>query len=353
MLNVDNRIANINFKQNDMPKWAQNVSYSANQFLLDSRKLEEKRIQGNFFSKNLGSITGVYSGCGLILGGELVLLKILNKAKKEGLTPELRKALNKKIKIAIACLLAVGIGIMAVVQKWQNKLMKEKSPLPEKYLEEFGSDTSAKLSDTNFRSTNIAASYNQLNGVIEVNKNYLHDPIGKLFVKKYMKHELQHARQFEMIAASENGIEKLNYAIFKNTARAMKNNPLAFAQITSVIDDVRKDKTGRYDNVKISNGGAEINFKDYIIGIDILMNNEDARPEDLPMIVDAEHYKKAVEKRGPLSEDEKIKAEEYYQATLKYPTMAGINLINPFSGYRSNILEKEARKAQRSKTGRI
>ena len=66
-----------------------------------------------------------------------------------------------------------------------------------------------------------------------------------------------------------------------------------------------------------------------------------------------EHYKKAIEKRGPLSDEEKIKAEEYYQAVLKYPHMAGINLINPFSGYRSNILEKEARKASKSKTGRI
>ena len=50
---------------------------------------------------------------------------------------------------------------------------------------------------------------------------------------------------------------------------------------------------------------------------------------------------------------EKIKAEEYYQAALKYPVMAGMNLFNPFSGYWSNILEKEARKASKSKTGKI
>ena len=54
-----------------------------------------------------------------------------------------------------------------------------------------------------------------------------------------------------------------------------------------------------------------------------------------------------------MSEKEKIKAEEYYQAALKYPVMTGFNLINPFSGYRSNVLEKEARKASRSKTGKI
>lgn len=353
MLNVDKKIANINFKQNDKPKWAQNVSYSANQFLLDGRKLEERRVNGDFFSKNMGSITGTYGGCGLILGGELVLLNILKNANKKGMCPDLKQVLRKKILIALAGILAVGIGIMTIVQRWQNKLMKEDSPLPAQYLKEFGQDTSAKLSKNNFRSMSLAASYNQLNGVIEVNKNYLYDPVGKLFVKKYMKHELQHARQFEMIAASENGIEKLNYAIFKNTARAMKNNPLALAQIEDVIKDVNNDAIGKYDNIIFSNGGAEINFKDYIKGLDILLNNEDAKPEELPIIVDVDHYKKAIEKRGPLSDDEKIKAEEYYQAMLKYPVMAGINVINPFSGYRSNVLEKEARKSQRSKTGRI
>ena len=352
MLNINNNIGKINFKQQKTPKVLSNVSYSADQFLEDAGKIEEKRIQGNFFSKNLGSITGVYSGCGLMILGEGILLGILKNKKKKGLTPEMKLALNKQVRIALAGLIAVGTGIMFAVQKWQNKLMETKSPLPEKYLEEFGSDTSAKLSDANFRSMNIAASYNQINGVIEVNKNYLHDPIGKLFVKKYMKHELQHARQFEMIAASENGIEKLNYAVFKNTARAMKSNSFAYTQMLDIINDVNNDDTGKYD-VLFSNGGAVINFKDYVKGIDILLNNDEAKPEDLPMIIDVEHYKKAIEKRGPLSDEEKIKAEEYYQAILKYPTMAGINLINPFSGYRSNILEKEARKASRAKTGRI
>ena len=47
------------------------------------------------------------------------------------------------------------------------------------------------------------------------------------------------------------------------------------------------------------------------------------------------------------------KAEKYYHAMLKYPVLTGFNLINPFSGYRSNILEKEARQASKSKTGKI
>ena len=50
---------------------------------------------------------------------------------------------------------------------------------------------------------------------------------------------------------------------------------------------------------------------------------------------------------------EKIKAEKYYEAYLNYPPLTILNLFNPFSPYRTNILEKEARKAARSKTGRV
>ena len=353
MLNINNNIRKINFKQNDKPKLFQNNSYSATEFLSDSKQLEEKRINGDFFSKNMGSITATYGSVATMLIGELILLKYVKNNNKKNLTPELKQAFRKKSMIALAGILAVGIGIMASVQKWQNKLMKEKSPLPEKFLAEYGNDTSAKLSTTNFRSMSIAASYNQLNGTIEINNNFLHDPIGKLFIKKYIKHELQHARQAEMIAASDNGIKKLNYAVFKNTADALKNNSFAYAQITDVINDINDDSTGRFENINFVNAGMEINLKDYVKGIDILLNNENAKPEDLPMIVDVEHYKKAIEKRGPLSEEEKIKAEEYYQAMLTYPPMVGLNVINPFSGYRTNILEKEARKASRTDSGKI
>ena len=77
MLNINNNIGKINFKQNDKPKLFQNVSYSATEFLSDAKRLEDTRINGDIFSKNIGSITGIYGGCGLILGGELVLLKML------------------------------------------------------------------------------------------------------------------------------------------------------------------------------------------------------------------------------------------------------------------------------------
>ena len=123
------------FKKNDKPKWCQNVSYSAMEFLSDAKKLEEKRVNGDFFSKNMGSFTATYGGAGAIIAGELVLIGIV-KNKKKNLTPQLKQAFNKKIRLALAGILAVGVGIMAVIQKWQNKLMTKESDLAEKYLKE-------------------------------------------------------------------------------------------------------------------------------------------------------------------------------------------------------------------------
>ena len=117
-----------------------------------------------------------------------------------------------------------------------------------------------------------------------------------------------------------------------------------------------KTKEVRIEAGLVTENGKQIGkvvSEQYIKVIEIMITNPQAKPEDIPMLIDVEHYKKALAKRGPLSEKEKIKAEEYYQAVLKYPHMAGINLINPFSGYRTNILEKEARQASRAKTGRI
>ena len=50
---------------------------------------------------------------------------------------------------------------------------------------------------------------------------------------------------------------------------------------------------------------------------------------------------------------EKIKAEEYYNAQLEYKPLTFWNMFNPFSAYKNNLLEKEARKAARTKSGRL
>lgn len=354
-MNIDNSILNLNFKEKKQaPVKGSKRIYCADQFIVDLHRQEEKRIEGDFFAKKIGSPTAFYGGSAIFLSGELALLLMSKlRAKKGFATEELKKIYNKKIKLALMGLMAGTIAFMAIVQSWQNKMIDKKTPMTKKLLDEYGNDTSAKLADDNLRSILLGAQYSPINGSIEINKNYINDPIGKLMLKKYIKHELQHARQFEMIAGLENGIEKINYATFKMLADFMKKNPVALMQVQNVIEDVNNDKTGRYDNVKIPMSGAEVNFKDYVKTLEILVNNDDVKPEDLPILIDVDHYQKALEKRGPLSEEEKIKAEKYYKAMIDYPIMTGFNLMNPFSGYWKNLLEKEARKASRSKTGRI
>ncbi len=354
MLGLNNNIANPNFKQKSGGKLFNPPPYSANQFITDLNKEEEKRLNGGFLSKTIGSPTAYFGGLGIILLGELACFaKVLSKKKSDFPTPELKKAFKNKIFLALGAAIAGGFAFGIAVQNWQNKIINKKSTKPQEFLEKYGSDTSAKLSDNNLRSIVIAAQYNSLNGVIEINKNYLHDPIGKKLIEKYMKHELQHARQFEMIAGLDNGLEKLNYVSIYPVVQFVKKNPLALAQIKDIIKDINNDKQGVYDNIKIPISGVKVDLKKYIKVIEIMITNPQAKPEDIPMLIDVEHYKKALAKRGPLSEKEKIKAEEYYHAALKYPVMTGMNLLNPFSGYRSNILEEEARKASKSKTGKI
>ena len=79
-----------------------------------------------------------------------------------------------------------------------------------------------------------------------------------------MKHEIQHARQFEMIAGLENGLAKLNYASIYPTVQFTLKNPLALSQFKDIIKDLNNDKLGLYDNIKVPISGAEINLKKYI-----------------------------------------------------------------------------------------
>ena len=232
-------------------------------------------------------------------------------------------------------------------------MINKKSTKPQELLDKYGNDTSAKLAANNLRSTFVAAQYNSINGEIEINKNYLHDPIGKKLIEKYMKHELQHARQFEMIAGLDNGLEKLNFACIYPIAQFVKTNPEVLAFLKDIIKNMNNDISGKYKNIKIPLSGVYVDLQKYIKALEILINNPHAKPKDIPMLIDVEHYKKALAKRGPLSEKEKIKAQEYYQAAIKYPIMTHINLITFYTGYRNNILEIEARKASRSKTGKI
>lgn len=187
----------------------------------------------------------------------------------------------------------------------------------------------------------LYAKYNIINGEIELNKDFINDPIKRIYLDKIIKHELEHAKQFEMIASLDYGIEKLNYALMKNISSNIKDNVVAEG-IIAVNDILQKNTSKDFDNITITIQGAEVNMKKYFKGMATLLQNPNCTYKDIPMIIDKSHYLKAIEKRGPLTEEEKEKAEEYYKAYLKYNCTTS-DILNPFSQkYNKNILEKDA-----------
>lgn len=162
-------------------------------------------------------------------------------------------------------------------------------------------------------------------------------------VKKLIKHELVHAKQYETVARSENGIKKLNYAVVKSFANAIDNTH-GRNDIFEIYNDIANDKTGKYDNMKFSVIGADVNFKDYITALNTIYTKKDCTYDDIPMVIDSKHYEDVIAKKGKLTPAEETKANQYFEAQINYPQTSVWQMLYPFSAYYDNLLEKEAYK---------
>ena len=122
--------------------------------------------------------------------------------------------------------IAVGLGILgnwaatAIANKNYDKHFKK---LRDYF--ELINDTHANLSDTTFCSFNTGAQCD-VNGNIALNRFAVIDPWQRFKAKYFIKHELVHARQDEMIARSKDGIKKLNYVILRAYAKHYSKNEL-------------------------------------------------------------------------------------------------------------------------------
>ena len=302
-------------------------------------KLEEK---GDFFTRMMWAPTVTAPVITGILLYELKTVHSINKAKKTNnlaLLNQIRTGLGKKFLL----LGAFGVGIIALFQGIFSRNTSEKFENFKKEFNEINTSTDAKLSDRMIFSSVKGAYCNALNCEITINKIMLNDPIKRLKLKKIVKHELVHARQYETIARSKDGIKKLNYAVVKNTAKNM-NNPIARAELNQIYNELQQDKTGKYDNCQIEISGTKTNLKNFINGVYILLNDKNATKDDIPIIIDTKHYQDVINKKGKLTPEEEIMAEKYYQAQINYPKLTLWNMLNPFSAYYDNLLEKEAYK---------
>ena len=315
----------------------------ADKFLSELEKINKKEQNGSFFTKYFWSTTALSLSAIPVLGYELGAFFRIRKMKKDGLKIEV-DALKKSFKSKFKYVFFGGIALFAGLEALFNSFNEKNYKKLENNFKNINTLTNAQLSGA-FRSGYVGAYCTSSSGHIRVNRNIMNDPITNRSMTKLLKHELVHAHQFEMIARSKDGIKKLNYANIMNVINIAQKNPKTIEEFIQIHKDIQNDKTGKYDNKEITILGEKYNFKRYIEAINIILTNKNATYNDIPIIINENHYKKVIEEKGQLTPEEEKKANEYYDALVnyqlpKYP----LDAYNPFSKYRNNILEQEAYK---------
>lgn len=314
---------------------------AADEFISGINESSKKYKEGDFLSKYCWSNTAaLISGIPVVgyVFGNLFRLNHLKKKNNIAAKESLLKSFNKGIKFVIPAGIALFAGLQYLFKSQSDKNYKEIE-------KEFNSvnTTNAKLSGT-IVSSYIGAGYHVSNGNIFINRNIMNDPLTKNKIKKLIRHELVHAKQFEMIARSKDGIKKLNYGVLIPIIRSCENDKNTIKGFQEIYEAIQQDKSGKYNNLNIETNGSTFNFKNYIEAINILLTNKNATYNDIPIAIDENHYKEVIKEKGALSREEEIKAEEYFKALSEYKPVSFLKSINPFGSYYSNILEKEAYK---------
>lgn len=303
----------------------------------------KKLTKGTFLTRNFWSTTGNMAQL-VTLGGAIgwifkdgISKNIKNASKEVKHSFKLKafKTLGGAVLAAYALNFAIGKLFSNSLDKKQNKL---------KTFFDSENKTSAVLKDKPFFSSDLGAFYNMASGAISVSKDVVADPyVSKMKQKGMVKHELEHARQYELIARSENGIEKLNYACIKSNAKALDNKFLK-AYYQKMIEEISMGLSEEYLNKKINVDGFEMNLVDFVTSVWKVHSDKDCRPEDLPIIINKEHYENVRKKNTPLTPEEESQAQMYFDAASNYPAISFLTIFNPWSDYYQNPLEKEAYK---------
>jgi len=335
----NNKTSHLSFKGEEKP-FVPDLSMPADKFISDVNKVLENEKKGDPISRLLWAPTSYIPGMGGVLGYEFYTLRKLSKLEKAG-NAEALKALKASFKKKFPLVIAGAVGLIAGLQYLYNKNSDKNYENMKTVFNELNTSTNAYLADEPFRASVKGAFYSPISGRVSINRNLINDPYTRRKCKKLIKHELVHAKQYETIARSENGINKLNYAVMKSIAKSL-NTPKGKAEINAIYNNIISDKTGKYDNFVLPISGAEVDLKNYVTALHVLTHNKDAEIDDIPMVIDAKHYEKVRAEKGQLSKEDEAKANAYYQAQLDYPQLTAWQMLNPFSKYHDNLLEREA-----------
>ncbi|MBO6272416.1 hypothetical protein J6O48_06520 [bacterium] len=346
MVSVNSDVQNYNnlsnfsrtMRQNNTIPAVSNKVTLTDKFITGVKNQEEIDTKGNWALRNVGMFTAqipLYLG---YLYGLEQLIKACGAPKGQ-----VAKAFGKSFKnIGIAA--AISSCISFAISKYLNSKTEENNKKLAQTFNEINTDTNAKMADKMSYPKTAEAFYYPMSGKIQFNQNTINDPILSRNIDKKIKHELVHAKQYETVARSQDGIKKVNYVTLNQIKRNIEK-----ANAKESFDAIYKDiqnNGNKYDDtrIKLMGGAVEVNLKDYITALHTLLNNPDATYNDIPIVIDLKHYQEVIDKKGKLTPDEETKADEYYKAMLDYKSVNFFSALNPWSDYRQNILEKEAYK---------
>lgn len=284
----------------------------------------------------------------------LIKAHSLKKKIKKSLLPEeklneFKKASSKKL--LIFCASAVPVYFLT---KYINKKCEDKNfAKAQEQVEYFNSHNGTNIELIKIPSTKnnkrIAASFANISGKIKLLEHIPGDAIYANFSQKYIiNHELTHAKQYMLMARSENGINKLNYITVKNMAKELddEKKKLLYTGYKDIEDDGFKD-----GGTRVNIDGYKINYNDFVTAIYKFVYEKDTNPDNYPIIINKNFYEQAKAAKGPLTEAEEKKAQAYFEALEKYAHFERKNsaLSKENKDYRENLIEKEASDASYTK----
>jgi hypothetical protein len=182
-----------------------------------------------------------------------------------------------------------------------------------------------------------------VSGNILLNPTLVKDALfSKWRLDPVMNHELKHLEQYILMGISpNNGLQRLNFITVKKMVDNLKKDPEAIIQTREAHNEIMRGLTDEDKQKTISINGFKMPTTTFIEACYTLMYKQDAKPEDIPMVINQDFYQKAAKAHGKLSPAEIEKAEAYFQAWENYSEINNKSFL-PNSTYHNNLMEKEA-----------
>lgn len=279
------------------------------------------------------------------------------------------------ISLVTATIAAVLAQNLIINKKKLKPISKEEQIEKEKQIQKVVADL-AKQKDVklngvmfydfqkNGNDTITNAGFDQQTGYLILNSKFKDTNLEIKEVTPLIVHELTHAKQFENIAKTQDGLIRINKILLRSELKLKKQN-----EIDKILATDEKDLPALAKiNIHKTDGTYTLTNEELdekceikkLKAIKMYLKNPDTPPNELPMMVNEDYYKTAIKGKPPLTEEESKKVESYlsYMESDKFIDAHKGKIgksLKTTTAYFDNPIEKEAYTAQFEyiKTGKV